>query len=115
MIPTFEEKVLEHRDGHYIVIDWMGAVTEISDVYDYTYIRNAKDCDAQGHRWPVENRADWEEKIRWRYDPADPARLSPEFWERRLRPRHRARRSRCRSTARSGRCASGSAWRACAP
>jgi len=23
MIPTFEEKVLEHRDGHYIVQDWM--------------------------------------------------------------------------------------------
>ncbi len=83
MIPTFEEKVLEHRDGHYIVIDWMGAVTEISDVFDYTYIRNAKDfVTRKWHRWPVESRADWEEKIRWRYDPADPARLSPEFWER---------------------------------
>ena len=39
MIPTFEEKVLEHRDGHYIVQDWMGAITEISDEFDYTYIR----------------------------------------------------------------------------
>lgn len=83
MIPTFEEKVLEHRDGHYIVVDWMGAVTEISDVFDYTYIRNAKDfVTRKWHRWPVESRADWEEKIRWRYDPADPARLTPEFWER---------------------------------
>ena len=36
MIPTFEEKVLEHQDGHYIVQDWMGAITEISDEYDYT-------------------------------------------------------------------------------
>ncbi|MDA0748680.1 MAG: hypothetical protein O2954_19350, partial [bacterium] len=24
MIPQFEEKVLEHRNGHYIVQDWMG-------------------------------------------------------------------------------------------
>ncbi|MCP4644889.1 MAG: hypothetical protein GY851_30895, partial [bacterium] len=39
MIPTFEEKVIEHKDGHYIVQDWMGAITEISDEYDYTYIR----------------------------------------------------------------------------
>ena len=36
MIPTFEERVLDHRDGHYIVQDWMGAITEISDAYDYT-------------------------------------------------------------------------------
>ena len=43
MIPIFEEKVLEHRDGHYIVQDWMGAITEISDQFDYTYIRSAKD------------------------------------------------------------------------
>ncbi|MHB1319335.1 MAG: hypothetical protein ACYCYF_12025, partial [Anaerolineae bacterium] len=43
MIPTFEERVLEHRDGHFVVQDWMGAVTEISDTYDYTYIRTAKD------------------------------------------------------------------------
>ena len=43
MIPTFEEKVLEHRDGHYLVQDWMGAITEISDRFDYTYIRSARD------------------------------------------------------------------------
>jgi uroporphyrinogen decarboxylase len=82
MIPTFEEKVLEHRAGHYIVQDWMGAITEISDVYDYTYIRQAKDfVTRKWHRWPVQGRADWEEKIKWRYNTADPARLSPEFWE----------------------------------
>ena len=34
MNPKFEEKVLEHRDGHYIVQDWMGNITEISDEYD---------------------------------------------------------------------------------
>ena len=31
MIPTFEEKVLEHRDGRYVVQDWMGAITEMPD------------------------------------------------------------------------------------
>jgi len=36
MIPEFEEKVLEHRDGAYVVQDWMGAIVEISDTYDYT-------------------------------------------------------------------------------
>jgi hypothetical protein len=41
LLPFFEEKVLEHKDGHYIVQDWMGAITEISDEYDYTYIRAA--------------------------------------------------------------------------
>lgn len=81
MIPTFEEKVLEHRDGHYIVQDWMGAITEISDRYDYTYIRAAKDfVTRRWHRWPVASRRDWEEKIKWRYDAADPRRFTAEFW-----------------------------------
>ena len=55
MIPTFEEKVLEHKDGHYIVQDWMGAITEISDEFDYTYIRSAKDfVTRKWHRFPVQ-------------------------------------------------------------
>ncbi len=81
MIPTFEEKVLEHKDGHYIVQDWMGAITEISDTYDYTYIRSAKDfVTRKWHKFPVESRADWE-NMTWRYNPNDPARLSEAFWE----------------------------------
>jgi hypothetical protein len=80
MLPTFEEKVLEHRDGHYIVQDWMGAITEISDEYDYTYIRSAKDfVTRKWHRFPVESRQDWEEKIRWRYDPSAPGRFPADF------------------------------------
>jgi len=62
MIPRFKEKALEHKDGHYIVQDWMGTITEISDEYDYTYIRSPKDSVTR--RWlkfPVENRKDWEE------------------------------------------------------
>lgn len=75
MIPWFEEKVLKHENGHYIVRDWMGAVTEISDKYDYTYIRNAKDfVTRKWHSFPVKNREDWLQ-MRTRYDPRDPSRL----------------------------------------
>jgi len=74
MIPQFEEKVLEHRNGHYIVQDWMGAITEISDRYDYTYIRSAKDfVTRKWHKFPVENREDWK-NMKWRYDPKSPGR-----------------------------------------
>ncbi|MHB0857179.1 MAG: uroporphyrinogen decarboxylase/cobalamine-independent methonine synthase family protein [Anaerolineae bacterium] len=77
MIPTFEEKVLAHRDGHYIVQDWMGATTEISDTYDYTYIRSAKDfVTRKWHRFPVQSRADWE-AMTCRYDPNDAERYVP--------------------------------------
>jgi hypothetical protein len=83
MIPTFEEKVLEHRDGHYIVQDWMGNITEISDRYDYTYIRSAKDfVTRKWHDAPVHNRQEWIAKIKWRYDPKDPARFPADFEER---------------------------------
>jgi len=83
MIPTFEEKVLEHRDGHYIVQDWMGAVTEISDEYDYTYIRSAKDfVTRKWHRFPVESWEDWEERMKWRFNPKDPKRFPDDFEER---------------------------------
>lgn len=83
MIPTFEEVVLEHRDGHYIVQDWMGAITEISDRFDYTYIRSAKDfVTRKWHRFPVQSREDWETKMRWRYDPRHPARFPADFDDR---------------------------------
>ena len=80
LIPHFKEKVLEHRDGHWIVQDWMGAITEISDRYDYTYIRSAKDfVTRKWHRFPVQSPQDWDEYIRWRYDPADPARFPADY------------------------------------
>jgi uroporphyrinogen decarboxylase len=82
MIPTFKEEVLEHRDGHYIVRDWMGAITEISDEYDYTYIRKANDfVTRRWHRFPVENRQDWEE-MKQRFDPEHPERFPDDFRER---------------------------------
>jgi hypothetical protein len=83
MIPTFEEKVLEHKDGHYIVQDWMGAITEISDQYDYTYIRSAKDfVTRKWHRFPVQDRQDWEDRMKWRYDPHHPERFPVDLEER---------------------------------
>lgn len=82
MIPQFEEKVLEHRDGHYVVQDWMGAITEISDRYDYSYIRAAKDfVTRKWHKFPVQTRKDWEE-MAWRYDPRTPGRLPEDLDER---------------------------------
>lgn len=82
MNPMFEEKILEHRDGHYIVQDWMGNITEISDEYDYTYIRSAKDfVTRKWHKFPVENHKNFEE-MKKRYDPDDPARYPEDFGER---------------------------------
>ena len=75
MIPIFEEKILSHENGHYIVQDWMGAITEISDQYDYTYIRNAIDfVTRKWHKFPVETYEDWRE-MKKRYDPDEPSRL----------------------------------------
>ncbi|MCL5674422.1 MAG: hypothetical protein M1501_01590 [Candidatus Omnitrophica bacterium] len=89
MMPQFEEKVLEHKDGHYLIRDWMGAVVEISDKYDYTYIRQAKDfVTRKWHRFPVENHSDWE-KIKFRYNPDDPGRFSKDFSEKCSRLRNR--------------------------
>jgi uroporphyrinogen decarboxylase len=79
MIPTFEEKVLEHIDGHYIVQDWMGAITEISDEYDYTYIRNPIDfVTRKWHKFPVENHRDWE-AMKARFDLRHPERFPADF------------------------------------
>jgi len=79
MIPTFEEKVLEHRDGHYIVQDWMGNIVEISDEYDYTYLRHPKDfVTRKWHKFPVTNRQEFE-AMKQRYDPGEPSRYPEGF------------------------------------
>jgi uroporphyrinogen decarboxylase len=66
--------VLAHEDGHYIVQDWMGAIVEISDQYDLTYLRQARDfVTRKWHRFPVQSRADWE-RMKERYDPHDAER-----------------------------------------
>lgn len=89
MIPEFEEKVLDHRDGHYVVQDWKGNICEISDEFDVTYLRNA--IDFVTRKWiklPVETRRDWEE-MKERYDPDVPARSPDDFEERCRRLRER--------------------------
>ena len=83
MLPAFEEKILSHHEGHYVLQDWMGAIVEISDRYDHTYLRDAKDfVTRRWHRFPVQSRRDWEESIRWRYDPHTPGRFPDDFQER---------------------------------
>lgn len=82
MIPEFKEEILEHKNGHYIVRDWMGAITEISDEYDFTYIREAKDfVTRKWHKFPVENYRDWED-MKWRYDVNTPGRFPVDFFQR---------------------------------
>jgi uroporphyrinogen decarboxylase len=79
MIPQFEEKVLEHADGHTVVQDWKGNVCEISDKFDVTYLRHAKDFVTR--RWircPVENRDDWE-RMKERYRVDAPGRWPADF------------------------------------
>ncbi len=88
-IPQFEEKVLEHKNGHYIVQDWKGNICEISDRFDVTYLRFAKDFVTR--RWlkcPVESREDWEQmKERYREDSA--GRFPADFEARGARARRR--------------------------
>jgi uroporphyrinogen decarboxylase len=80
LIPAFEEKVLEHRAGHLIIQDWMGAITEISDEYDFTYIRSARDfVTRKWHAFPVKSRQDWVEKIQWRYSTPAEGRFPSDF------------------------------------
>jgi uroporphyrinogen decarboxylase len=82
MIPEFEERVLEHKDGHYIVQDWKGNICEISDEFDVTYLRKAKDFVTRSWiKCPVENRDDWE-KMKERYNPSSPERYAPDFEKR---------------------------------
>ncbi|MFC1460915.1 uroporphyrinogen decarboxylase family protein [Verrucomicrobiota bacterium] len=84
MRPQYEEKVLSHKNGQYIVQDWKGNICEISDEFDVTYLRSAKDFVTR--RWikcPVENRDDWDQ-MKTRYDPDDPGRL-PDDLDRRCK------------------------------
>jgi len=79
LIPQFEEEVLEHKNGHYVCRDWKGNVCEISDKFDVTYLRFAKDFVTR--RWikcPVENRGDWEQ-MKTRYDVTSPGRFPEDF------------------------------------
>ena len=65
------------RDGHYVVLDWMGNTTEISDHFDLTYIRQAKDfVTRKWHRHPVQSRNDFD-CLKVRYDPANPTGFPP--------------------------------------
>jgi hypothetical protein len=79
LCPWYEEKVLEHKDGHLIVQNWMGNVVEISDRFDVTYLRDAKDfVTRKWHRFPVENRDDWE-RMKEQYDASSTERLPDDF------------------------------------
>ena len=89
MIPQFEEKILEHKNGHYIVQDWSGGIVEISDKYDYTYLRESKDfVTRKWHKFPVQSRDDWD-AIKRRYNVKTPTRFPEDFKERCLQLKER--------------------------
>jgi len=82
MIPQFEEKTIERRGGHLIVQDWKGNICEISDQFDVSYLREAKDFVTR--RWlkcPVESRDDWE-RMTTRYQVDSPGRFPDDFADR---------------------------------
>ncbi|MCE5278771.1 MAG: hypothetical protein ABFD92_17935 [Planctomycetaceae bacterium] len=82
MIPQFQEEVLDHKDGHYIVQDWKGNICEISDRFDVTYLRTARDfCTRRWIKCPVENRDDWD-AMKVRYDLDAPGRFPADFTDR---------------------------------
>jgi len=75
MIPEFEEKLIEEREDSLVVQDWKGNVCEISNRFDVTYLRSARDFVTR--KWikcPVESWADWEQ-MKTRYDADDPSRV----------------------------------------
>jgi uroporphyrinogen decarboxylase len=89
MIPAYEPVILEHRDGHYLIRDHMGATVEIADSFDPSYLQQAKDfVTRKWHKFPVENREDWLE-MKKRYDPEAPERFSADFPDQCLKWRSR--------------------------
>ncbi len=74
LLPEFEERVLERKNSHKIVQMHTGEILEVSEEYDFSHLRRAKDFVTR--RWikfPVENEEDWEE-MRRRYNPLSPER-----------------------------------------
>jgi len=79
--PPFEEKILERRGNHLIVQDYKGAIVEIEDKYDFSYLRSAKDfVTRKWHKFPVETERDWEE-MKERFDPESRERYDEELEE----------------------------------
>lgn len=82
MMPQFEEKVIERKEGSLIVQDWKGNICEISDEFDVSYLNVGRDFVTR--RWikcPVENWSDWEQ-MKTRYDADTPGRFPEDFSER---------------------------------
>ena len=64
----------------------MGAITEISDEFDYTYIRAAKDfVTRKWHRFPVQSRQDWEQRFRYSVQPC-PTGMDTQAYRSQSRP-----------------------------
>ncbi len=81
LIPEFEEKILERKEGHLIVQMHTGEVVEISDDFDFSYLRKARDfVTRKWYKFPVENEHDWEE-MKKRYNPSSVERYPADIKE----------------------------------
>ena len=79
LLPAFEEKTLERRNGHYLIQDAKGIVVEVSDDYDASYLRQAKDFVTRAyHRFPVQKPQDFK-AIKKRYLASDVQRYPADF------------------------------------
>lgn len=76
-VPAFEREVLEESETYQVVRRGDGVVArEFKGELSYHM--------PQWLRFPIETRADWEEKIKPRLDPASPIRY-PEYWDEKVR------------------------------
>ena len=82
MMPQFEKKVLERKNGTVIAQDWKGNICEIAAEYEACYLGQKSDVGGfVTRRWikcPVENWKDWEQ-MKARYNPHDPKRFPADF------------------------------------
>ncbi|MEI6845765.1 MAG: uroporphyrinogen decarboxylase family protein [Candidatus Firestonebacteria bacterium] len=80
--PDFEQKVLKHENGHYIVQDWKGTILEISDEFSIDFLKSRSDfVTRKYHKFPVENEQDWAE-MKKRLDPDAHGRFPEDFAKR---------------------------------
>ena len=85
MMPQFEKKVLERKNGSIIAQDWKGNICEIAEEHEACYLGQKSDVGGfVTRRWlkcPVENWADWEQ-MKARYNAHDPSRFPADFEKR---------------------------------
>lgn len=80
--PAYEEKILKHENGHYIVQTEFGSIVEMADNFNLIHLRSAKDfVTRKYHKFAVENEKDWQDMKR-RLDASSKERFPADFEKR---------------------------------